>query len=136
MIRGQDGKAIGNLILDECAERGIVVTNLSLQKLLYFTHAEFLTATERPLIRHNFEAWEYGPVLPYVYREFKSFGADPIVSRAQTLDRFSGEMVLSRHSLSADDLDVCRSAIHFYRAMSASQLVELRQMTVGPRAKA
>src|SRR4051812_4161867 len=85
-----DGRAVANFVLD-CADRfGVSVTNLSLQKLVYFCHVWSLIDLRKPLIRHSFEAWEYGPVLQYLYREFKGLGASPIKTRARRLDPFSG----------------------------------------------
>ena len=67
-----------------------VQTNLSLQKLVYFCHVWSLIDLHKPLIKHNFEAWEYGPVLQYLYREFKVWGRSVIRNRARRLDPFSG----------------------------------------------
>ena len=32
----------------------------------------------KPLLRQEFQAWDYGPVLPSVYHHLKVFGDDPI----------------------------------------------------------
>lgn len=55
------------------------VTNLALQKILYISHMFFMGKNAgRPLIYEPFEAWEYGPVEPNLYRAVKMFGAGPI----------------------------------------------------------
>ena len=79
MIEAHDGRAIANFILDYCDSRGSRVTNLALLKLVYFCHVWSLIKLGRPLVRHKFEAWELGPVLPYLYRAFKKFDRAPIV---------------------------------------------------------
>ena len=49
------------------------ITNLSLQKILYFCHLAFLGENEgKPLFDKNFEAWELGPVLRSVYSYTKN----------------------------------------------------------------
>lgn len=55
------------------------VTNLGLQKILYIAHMLFMgeNAGAR-LVDADFEAWDYGPVLPEVYRRVRIFGANPI----------------------------------------------------------
>ena len=78
MTIGYDGRSIANFVLDFCERNGRTVTNLSLQKIVYFCHVWSLIELGKPLIRHKFEAWEYGPVLPYLYREFKGFDRSPI----------------------------------------------------------
>lgn len=55
------------------------VTNLKLQKLLYFAQAYYLAKLGRPLFNDRIEAWEYGPVIPDVYHKYKSEGSAPII---------------------------------------------------------
>jgi uncharacterized phage-associated protein len=86
-----DPRAIANLMLDEADRLGNIVTNLALQKLLYFAHAIFLIETEQPLVSGHFEAWKYGPVHPNVYSAFKSTGSTPIKFRAMRHDVSTGE---------------------------------------------
>lgn len=85
-----DPRIIANQILDEAAARGIPVTNLALQKLLYFCHAQYLIETKRPLVSGHFEAWQFGPVHPVVYRAFKIAADQPITYRAPKIDALSG----------------------------------------------
>jgi uncharacterized phage-associated protein len=77
-------------MLDEAQRHGREITNLALQKLLYFAHALFLIERKRPLISGYFEAWEYGPVHPTVYQAFKSARDKPITFRATQRDIVSG----------------------------------------------
>jgi uncharacterized phage-associated protein len=86
-----DPRAIANMILDEGQRTGRPVTNLALQKLLYFAHALFLVETKQPLVSGYFEAWQYGPVHPTVYQAFKPSGDKPICSRATSADALTGE---------------------------------------------
>ncbi len=57
--------------VDESMPEGI--TNLKLQKLLYFAQAVFLSVKKDKLFEDEIEAWPYGPVVPAVYRKYKSF---------------------------------------------------------------
>ena len=54
------------------------VTNLALQKILYMAHMAHYGRTGHRLITRPFEAWEYGPVEPKLYRHVRAFGADAI----------------------------------------------------------
>jgi uncharacterized phage-associated protein len=62
-----------------CEHGSWKVTNLSLQKILYIAQMLFMgeNAGSR-LIETDFEAWDYGPVSPEVYRRVRMFGANPI----------------------------------------------------------
>lgn len=88
-----DPRSVANLMLDEADRSGYRLTNLALQKLLYFAHAIFLIEHKRPLVLGYFEAWEYGPVHPTAYQAFKSAGAEPITFRATRVDVVSGARV-------------------------------------------
>ncbi len=55
------------------------ITNLKLQKILYFAQAYFVAKIGRTLFKEKIEAWEYGPVVPVVYHEYKKNGNRPIV---------------------------------------------------------
>lgn len=61
-----------------CELRDWTISNLALQKILYLAHMFHLGQTGQPLISEPFEAWEYGPVVPSVYRRAKVFGNGPV----------------------------------------------------------
>lgn len=67
---------------------GDALSNLKLQKLLYYLQGFFLSQLGRPLFDEDMEAWNYGPVVPSVYHHYKIFGATsiPIPSNEQTVD--------------------------------------------------
>ncbi len=50
---------------------GDVITNLKLQKLLYFAWAWYLTLYKKELFEDSPESWKYGPVFKKVYQRFK-----------------------------------------------------------------
>lgn len=55
------------------------ISNLKLQKLLYFAQGHFMDLKDgRPLFREDMEAWAHGPVVPTVYRCYKQFGSGEI----------------------------------------------------------
>ena len=58
--------------------RGESVTNLELQKLVYYAQAWFLALYDRALLDEPFEAWVHGPVQPDLYQRFKALGWRPI----------------------------------------------------------
>lgn len=62
------------------------MTNMKLNKLLYFAQAASLQRFGRPLFDESLEAWKYGPVVPRVYREFKKYGRDSILKTARPFD--------------------------------------------------
>jgi uncharacterized phage-associated protein len=64
-----------------CELRDWRLSNLEIQKILYLAHMFYFGRSEEPLIRENFEAWDYGPVVPEVYRQASGFGREPVTNR-------------------------------------------------------
>lgn len=54
------------------------LSNLKLQKLVYMAQGFALAALGDELFSDEIEAWSYGPVVPSLYHEFKSFKSDPV----------------------------------------------------------
>ena len=61
-----------------CARGDWGVTNLALQKILYLAQMVHLGRTGERLVDGEFEAWDYGPVNPDLYRTVRIFGDKPI----------------------------------------------------------
>lgn len=61
------------------AEDSEYISNLKLQKLLYYAQGTFLAVTDEPLFSDRILAWKHGPVVESVYHEYCSNGANGIV---------------------------------------------------------
>lgn len=64
-------------IVSVCARDNHPISNLQLQKILYFAQREYLQFGSE-LFEDEIEAWQFGPVVPEVYWKFSVFGASPI----------------------------------------------------------
>jgi uncharacterized phage-associated protein len=84
-----DPRTIANYVLDRAEEYGRQITNLDLQKILYFLHGHFLCQHHKPLVNLEFEAWTYGPVSKIVYDSFKAYNDLPINGRATKFNPFT-----------------------------------------------
>ena len=62
------------------------ISNLKLQKLLYYAQAWHLALYDVPLFDDKIEAWVHGPVVPGVFREYKQFGWNPLSVPAPVQD--------------------------------------------------
>ena len=65
---------IAKYIIAKENENNRIVSNLKLQKLLYFIQAEFLVSKNKPCFSDRIEAWDFGSVVPDVYNEYKVYG--------------------------------------------------------------
>ncbi len=69
---------IAQYIIRRCNEQNQPISNLRLQKILYFVQAEFLVSKGEPCFNERIEAWAFGPVVPEVYHRYKGYGAASI----------------------------------------------------------
>lgn len=69
---------VANTILKIGCEHNISISNMKLQKLLYYAQGWYLALNDDPLFIEDFKRWAFGPVCPSVYNKFKKFEANPI----------------------------------------------------------
>lgn len=91
------------------------VTNLKLQKVLYFAQAYYLAKLGRALFSDKIEAWEYGPVVPAVYRKYRKYVSNPIIL---DLDK-------DKSTLSEEDKQNARKIWKTFGGYSARRLVHI-----------
>ena len=70
--------SISKYIINWCNDNSIRITNLKLQKLLYFLQGEIVKITGNQLIKEDFYAWKLGPVIPEVYKIFSIYSSSTI----------------------------------------------------------
>lgn len=107
---------VARYIIWYCKKHGFSISNLKLQKILYFVQAEFLVSKGVPCFEEDIEAWDFGPVVPEVYHEFKVFGSSDIPKH---VCKDANLMILNDDKMLIDDM-VDQSAQY-----SASDLVEI-----------
>jgi uncharacterized phage-associated protein len=61
---------LGKINMDE----GDSITNLKLQKIVYYCQGWHLALYDRPLFSEPIEAWVHGPAIPVLYQRFKGYG--------------------------------------------------------------
>lgn len=77
---------ICNYIINHEDTMGRSVSNLRLQKLLYFVQAQFLVAKNEPCFADTIEAWDFGPVVPNAYHHYKIYGGSIIPANTKTVN--------------------------------------------------
>ncbi len=67
---------IANYFLFRAEKEGHeLLSNLKLQKLVYYAQGIHLAMYDEPLFADRIEAWNYGPVVPSLYHLYKDKGA-------------------------------------------------------------
>lgn len=117
-------------------EKGYGISNLKLQKILYFIQAFFLVKTPNniPCFKEKIDAWDFGPVVPEVYQEYKQFGSTNIPTITYYLDVDYNNIWNSKRKkfdkkiISADDRKRVNTVIDSFSEYSATDLVTLTHM--------
>ena len=68
---------LSTYIVSKCIKEDCPISNLQLQKILYYIQKAFLDRGDRAF-SDNSEAWQFGPVVPNVYDHYCGYGAMPI----------------------------------------------------------
>ena len=70
--------SVANRLIILAHEAGRTITPMQVIKLTYFCHAWMLGLHSRPLLDEPVEAWQYGPVIPKIYRSLRRYGGGPV----------------------------------------------------------
>ncbi|WP_425369318.1 Panacea domain-containing protein [Gemmiger formicilis] len=82
---------VARYIINHEATEGRTVSNLRLQKLLYFVQCAFLGVLGHACFNDIIEAWDYGPVVPDVYRKYKVYGGTMIPADSVSKQKFDAD---------------------------------------------
>ncbi len=88
--------AVANFVLSVGRKRGIAITNMKLQKLVYFAQGWALARLEHPLFEEEIQAWTYGPVIPALYEAAKNYQNDPITGVLSARDEIAPQSESAR----------------------------------------
>lgn len=107
---------VARFILCLALENGDRITNLKLQKLLYYAQAWFLVNNNNQLLfEEDIIAWQYGPVVLSIYEKYKNFGRQPIEIECNIESDFKDMSISIKHYLT----EFCEVFFRF----SATELV-------------
>ena len=90
------------------------VSNLKLQKLLYFCQAFSLVRLGKPMFKESICAWKYGPVVSEVYENYKEYTNEPLPGPEE-----------SSSILSDEDMEVVNEVLEMFGGYSAIRLMEI-----------
>ena len=76
-----------NLFNEEKKQKDLSITNLKLQKLMYFLEAYYMVENteEEELFNSEWSAWDYGPVNRELYNHYRKFGSMEISLNAREI---------------------------------------------------
>lgn len=71
-----DARQVANWFVTRAQRDGRALSIMSLLKLTYIAHGWHLETQNTPLFHNRIEAWQYGPVIPDVYNDFRRQGIE------------------------------------------------------------
>lgn len=89
------------------------ITNLKLQKILYFAQAAHLAVHQKPLFKEEIEAWKFGPVVPSVYKKYKQY-TNKAIPNPKAIPDFDEQLI-----------NFLNSIWEIYGKYSAAELVDI-----------
>lgn len=119
-----DANNIANYVLRYHENKGHPISNLKLQKELYFLQAEFLVVHDKPLFHNDIAAWDVGPVVPDVYNRFKLFGSASIPLEGDKNLPWDTYWNGTRWNIDTDDLRTINNMLDDLEQYSSVQLME------------
>ena len=77
-------------LVDE--DSGDSISNLKLQKLVYYAQGLHLACFDRPLFNEDIQAWAHGPVIPELYYKYREYASDPLPMNMELdLEKFNDD---------------------------------------------
>lgn len=84
-------------------EFGENISNLKLQKLVYYAQGFSLALNGRPLFHDAIEAWAHGPVVRSLYYKYREYGADALPTpedfSVETIDQETRDLLEEVYSV-------------------------------------
>jgi len=78
-------------ILAVAYENNLSVSNLQLQKVMYFAIREQKDNYEllNQIYDEPFYVWRYGPIVPKIYRKYRIYGASSIIEKGERTNEYN-----------------------------------------------
>lgn len=113
-------------LINKFNQNGKDVTNLQIQKLMYFFEAYYMNIYEDvdKLYECNFNAWAFGPVAIPLYTEFKKFGNGKIILNDNNKEK--------GNSIAEYKKELLDNIYQAFKGISSAQLVEWTHMKGSP----
>ena len=110
---------IANCFLDLAERDGESLTPMKIQKLVHIAHGWHLGLFREPLVSEPVEAWDFGPVFPSIYHEFKKYGGGSITGKGrEKTGVFSQEILREKNEF----IDAVWKIYHQYTGIQLANL--------------
>jgi uncharacterized phage-associated protein len=127
-----DVRAVANFVLNAAKQADVPVTNMAINKIVYFMYVDYLVSFGERLTNAKIEAWKHGPVFRELYSAFNRFGDSPISELATRIDPNTGDKIVCELSLDPDKTEFLQTIVEQLLKLSASRLRNLSHLPGSP----
>lgn len=124
--------SVANAFIGLAQRDGREISNMMLQKLLYFAQGHNLGLRGQPIVDEAPEAWTYGPVFPTVYHQFKHYGGSNITNPVAWYDPNQGRNVSPPAIQDPEDWRMIEAVWNAYKDRSPIELSNMSHVKDGP----
>lgn len=123
---------IARYVINYTNNRNSKISNLQLQKIIYYIQAAFLVIKDEPCFEEDIVNWSYGPVVQEVYNEYRDNGNSSIPYQKQytilDFNKESGDIEFVRKKFDEskicnDDKVIINKIVDNYSEKDAFELV-------------
>ncbi|SDR86601.1 Uncharacterized phage-associated protein [Mucilaginibacter mallensis] len=125
---------IAAAIVQKAIDEGDPVTQMKLQKMVYFANGYNLAKRDQKLIEEDFQAWKFGPVVPTIYNDYQLYG-NMAISNFDKSRSIYGSLGFDESSLGEDAKDAINYTWKATAHLSAADLSKWTHKEDGPWAK-
>ncbi|GER00806.1 hypothetical protein JCM17845_14290 [Iodidimonas gelatinilytica] len=115
--------SVANYLLTLAEESDATLTPMQVLKLVYIAHGWNLGLYGKPLIKEEIQAWQYGPVIPRLYKLIKKFRSNPVQGP------LSG---VQEHDLKDKEKDLIKQVFKIYGKKTGPALSRLTHQAGSP----
>lgn len=113
---------VASEIVRQYEQKEKLITNLKLQKILYYTQMQSMQQEGCALFSEDFQAWRHGPVIPEVYEAFRKYVSGNI-------DYHDKDVMENRVEFSVEQRKVIEKIVDLTLNVTAWELVEKTHQT-------
>lgn len=120
--------SVANAFIELARREGQALTNMQLQKLVFFAHGYVLAFLDKPLTNDPVKAWTFGPVYTALYNSLRHYGRNEV---CETFPLQESESITAN----SQEMQVITSVWNAYKLHKASQLVNISHNVGSPWAQ-
>jgi uncharacterized phage-associated protein len=114
---------VANAFVRLAREKGKRLTNMQVQKLVFFAQAYTLALLDRCLYERHIHAWQWGPVVPRLYKSLQSYGSGQVTEEIASDDSVED---------ASEEYGVIKGVWDGYGKYTGSQLSEITHRDGSP----